>query len=145
MQAERITRSRIFQKALGKAKRLLSQPDRIMATINQALNKSSTIKETPNAFESVRDKFNLLIRMIKAYVKGQYHKLPKATILKGLAVLLYFVWIVDLIPDFIFFIGLVDDVTLIAWFLSSINQELEDFREWEAEQKLRYKKEEPAE
>jgi uncharacterized membrane protein YkvA (DUF1232 family) len=51
-----------------------------------------------------------------------------------LAVLLYIVWIVDLIPDFIFFIALVDDVTSIAWFLSSINQKLEKFREWEVEQ-----------
>jgi len=59
MQADRITRSRIFQKALGKAKRLLSQPARIMATINQALNKSSTTQESPNAIESVWDKFNL--------------------------------------------------------------------------------------
>jgi len=56
-----------------------------------------------------------------------------------LAALLYIVWIVDLIPDFIFFIGLVDDVTLIAWFLSSINQKLEEFREGEVEQKLSYK------
>ncbi|PSR06345.1 MAG: hypothetical protein BRD49_00970 [Bacteroidetes bacterium SW_10_40_5] len=77
MKAERLTRSRVFQKALGKAKRLLSQPARIMATINQALNKSSTTKESPNAFESVWDKFNLLIRMIKAYVKGAYHNSPK--------------------------------------------------------------------
>ncbi|RZK42258.1 MAG: DUF1232 domain-containing protein, partial [Hymenobacter sp.] len=48
-----------------------------------------------------------------------------------LAVLIYFLSPIDLIPDFIPVVGLLDDMALVAWFSTSIKHELDKFHTWE--------------
>jgi len=47
------------------------------------------------------------------------------------AVLIYFLSPIDVIPDFIPVIGLLDDVALVAWFTSTLKEQLDKFAEWE--------------
>ncbi|RZK32967.1 MAG: DUF1232 domain-containing protein, partial [Hymenobacter sp.] len=49
----------------------------------------------------------------------------------GLAVLLYVLNPIDLVPDFIPVLGFLDDLSLVSWFLGKFQVEIERFREWE--------------
>lgn len=73
----------------------------------------------------------LLARLLKAWKRGSYRGLSMRTIVSLAAALLYIVSPIDLMPDFIPGIGLIDDAAVLALLLHSIAQELAAFRVWE--------------
>ncbi|MGV3642370.1 MAG: YkvA family protein, partial [Adhaeribacter sp.] len=58
------------------------------------------------------------------------------TVLIGLATVLYLLLPIDLVPDFIPVLGLMDDLSLITWFIKAFQQELVKFQQWESTQAL---------
>jgi uncharacterized membrane protein YkvA (DUF1232 family) len=48
--------------------------------------------------------------------------------------LIYLFSPVDIIPDYIPFVGIIDDFVLLGFFIRSIRKEVERFREWESKQ-----------
>jgi len=73
----------------------------------------------------------LLARLLKAWKRGSYRGLSMRTIVSLAAALLYIVSPIDLMPDFIPGIGLIDDAAVLALLLYSIAQDLAAFRVWE--------------
>jgi uncharacterized membrane protein YkvA (DUF1232 family) len=73
----------------------------------------------------------LLARLLKACQRGSYRGLSMRTIVSLAAALLYIVSPIDLMPDFIPGIGLIDDAAVLALLLHSIAQDLAAFRVWE--------------
>ncbi len=73
----------------------------------------------------------LLVRLLKAWKGGSYRGLSVRTLASLAATLLYVLSPVDLIPDFIPGIGLIDDAAILALLLHSIAQDLAAFRVWE--------------
>jgi uncharacterized membrane protein YkvA (DUF1232 family) len=73
----------------------------------------------------------LLARLLKAWKRGSYRGLSMRTIVSLAAALLYIVSPIDLMPDFIPGIGLIDDAAVLALLLHSIAQDLAAFRVWE--------------
>lgn len=128
-------RSTVFERALKKGQKLLRNPYKALNVIKQAGQKSEEAGEDAALNKKVpgwKNKIHTLGRMVKAYLAGNYTKIPKRVIVQALATLIYFVWVIDAIPDFILVVGFVDDATVLAWLLSSINTELEAFQKWEA-------------
>ena len=78
-----------------------------------------------------RNDLDTIVRMAKAYFDGSYKKIPTATIIKLIATLLYFLSPIDLIPDFIPFIGFMDDAVLVSWTMNSFQKDIDAFKEWE--------------
>lgn len=72
----------------------------------------------------------LLFAIIKDYTNGQYREIPYWSIAAIVAALLYVVSPVDLIPDFIPGIGLVDDAMVVAACLAMVEQDLLAYKEW---------------
>jgi uncharacterized membrane protein YkvA (DUF1232 family) len=68
---------------------------------------------------------------VRAFISGEYRDISTNTVISGLAVLLYVLSPIDLIPDFIPVIGFLDDLSLISWFLGKFQGEITRFREWE--------------
>lgn len=73
----------------------------------------------------------LLVRLLKAWKNGRYRGLSVRTLASLAIALLYVVSPLDLIPDFIPGIGLIDDAAVLALLLHSIAQDLAAFRIWE--------------
>jgi len=73
----------------------------------------------------------LLARLLKAWKRGSYRGLSMRTIVSLAAALLYIVSPIDLLPDFIPGIGLIDDAAVLALLLHSLAQDLAAFRIWE--------------
>lgn len=75
--------------------------------------------------------FPLLVRLLKAWKDGSYRGLSVRTLASCAVALLYVLSPVDLIPDFIPGVGLIDDAAVLALLLHSIAQDLAAFRIWE--------------
>ena len=82
----------------------------------------------------VKDKLQLLIDVVKAYKDGTYRKIPMKSILMIIATFIYFVNPFDLIPDFLFGFGFLDDATIIGLTFRQISSDLEHFNKWKNEQ-----------
>jgi len=70
-------------------------------------------------------------RLLRAYATGQYRDIPWTSLLSIVASNISFVMPLDLIPDFILALGLIDDAVLLGWILSSLKTDIENFIEWE--------------
>ncbi|MCP9439009.1 MAG: DUF1232 domain-containing protein [Nitrospira sp.] len=73
----------------------------------------------------------LLIRLLRAWKNGSYPGLSARTLISMAGVLLYVLSPVDLVPDFIPGIGVIDDLAVLALLLQSLAQDLAAFRAWE--------------
>jgi uncharacterized membrane protein YkvA (DUF1232 family) len=72
-----------------------------------------------------------LVRLLRAWKKGSYRGLSVRTLASVAAALLYVLSPVDLVPDFIPGIGLIDDMAVLALLLHVLAQDLAAFRAWE--------------
>ncbi|GAB3635358.1 hypothetical protein GCM10027422_09480 [Hymenobacter arcticus] len=126
-----IAASAIFKKFLAAAEGYITQPTRLKKLLMDAFNKAREKKEIGTIAHEVWDTLQSLFRLIKLSVSGEYTGVPRTTVIAAVAVLVYFISPIDLIPDFIPVVGLLDDMALIAWFSTSIKHELDKFHEWE--------------
>jgi len=130
-QGRKISESSIFKSFMNKAEEYLKKPSRLKDLINDAFKKASDKKDIGTIAHDVWESIQTLSRMIKAAATGEYTGIPTSTVVGGIAVLLYFISPIDFVPDFIPVIGLLDDVALLAWFMTSITGEMDKFLEWE--------------
>lgn len=75
-----------------------------------------------------------LTRLVKAFINGEYRAVKKRNFLKVAFGFLYLFSAIDIIPDFIPFIGWVDDVAVIFVIYRSLKGEIEAFKKWEQTQ-----------
>jgi len=73
-----------------------------------------------------------LFAMVKAYWNKDYRAAPFWVIGSIVVALTYVVAPIDLIPDFIPFVGYLDDAAVVALCIMMIEEELNRFREWNA-------------
>jgi len=78
-------------------------------------------------------KVELLIMMLKDYWNGEYTGVSWGIIAAIVAVLLYILSPIDLIPDFIPVIGYTDDVSFLLFAWSSISYEVEKYCQWKSQ------------
>ena len=76
----------------------------------------------------------LLISIIQDYVKGRYREIPYLSIGAIAFALLYVLSPIDLIPDFIPVVGLLDDAAVVALCLMLVEQDLHEYKEWKVKQ-----------
>ncbi|HEY4649966.1 MAG TPA: YkvA family protein [Pontibacter sp.] len=126
-----VAQSSFFKRFLAKAERYLKHPAEVTKLLNQAFKKATAKKSVGSLAAEAWENLQLLSRMIKAAVAGDYKGIPTSTLVGGVAVIIYFITPIDLIPDIIPVIGLLDDASLLAWFMTSIKSELDRFKEWE--------------
>jgi uncharacterized membrane protein YkvA (DUF1232 family) len=129
---DNIAASAIFKKFLASAESYIKQPTRLKKLLLDAFNKAREKKEIGDLAHEAWETLQSLFRLIKLSVAGEYTGVPTTTVVAAVAVLIYFLSPIDLIPDFIPVVGLLDDMALVAWFSTSIKHELDKFHEWEA-------------
>lgn len=117
-----------FRRAKAKAEALLSNKQKLSQLFEKGKQKAS---QQAKNIKEVQNDFSVLMRLIQSYLKKEYTKIPTKTIIYALAALVYFVNPFDLIPDFILFTGLLDDVTVISFVINSIRKDMDQFLEWE--------------
>ncbi|AII51621.1 hypothetical protein N008_06445 [Hymenobacter sp. APR13] len=128
---EHIASSALFKKFLGKAEEYIKKPTRVKQLLNDAYTKASEKNDLGTIAHEAWETLQTLLRLIRASISGEYTGLPTSTVVAAVAVTIYFLSPIDLIPDFIPVLGLLDDVALVAWFSTTIKEEMDRFAEWE--------------
>ena len=129
---KRVLKSIFFRQANTKAVRYARNSTSLLNLIREALQKSGGI--SGEKMQAFREQIGLLSRMLKSYASGQYRDLPWKTLIRMIAVLVYFVSPIDFIPDLLPIVGITDDIALVVWLVSAIRDDIDKFRQWEHNQ-----------
>lgn len=89
------------------------------------LNKSSN-----GPLEKFFDDIKTMCDMVASWAKKEYREIPYRTIGMIILTLVYVFSPVDIIPDAIPGIGLLDDAMMVTFCLKAVQGDIEDFRVW---------------
>ncbi|MFC6997123.1 YkvA family protein [Rufibacter roseus] len=127
-----VSESSFFKRFVKSAEEYIKQPLRVKQLLNDAYKKASERKDFGTIAGEALHSLSILSRLIKAAISKEYTGIPTSTLVMGIAVIIYFLSPIDLVPDWLPVIGLLDDAALLAWFMTSIKEEMDKFQEWEA-------------
>lgn len=105
----------------GKVDKLLEKVEKICKTLGKFPIPffSNVIKDIPK-----------LIWLIRDYVNHRYTEIPYASIIAVVAALIYLVSPIDLIPDAIPVVGMLDDLGVLKVVLDIVDSDLNEYWEW---------------
>ncbi len=119
----------VFSKLAGT---LIKDKGQTLTKIKEGIKKAT---ENKGSLEGVWTELQLLFSLSKDYASGNYTSIPKSAIISVVAALLYFISPIDLIPDFILGLGLVDDVIILRFVYKKVKKELDKYQVWKTTQK----------
>lgn len=116
-----------YKKFESKAKEYMNKPEKTDVLLKDAGKKADQHK---GALAEIWDNLQLLFDLVGAWRRGEYRQIPTRSILTIIASIIYFVSPIDLVPDFLIGLGIVDDAAVIGFVLKQISVDLESFRIW---------------
>lgn len=118
----------IIEPLIKKAEKILGDSPAVTKLADDAFAKLGELSER---FYELQDTVLALVRMVRAWVAREYTQVSPEAIVAAIAALIYFVSPIDIIPDFIPFIGHLDDMLIVGYLVKVLNKELERFLTWE--------------
>lgn len=117
----------------AEASKYIGNKKKTEGLLQQAIEKANDKKGT---LGEAWDKLQLLIDLVKAYTKGEYRNVSKKNILAFTGAILYFISPLDLVPDYIVGLGIIDDAAVIGFTFKKILGELDEFKKWKTSKDL---------
>lgn len=105
--------------------------------VEKVVRESSKIRsklEANSRFEKFIDEGKIMLSLIKDYWKKDYTKIPWYALAAIVFTLLYVLNPMDLSPDYIPFIGYVDDVSVFSFALTLVGKDLTAYKDWKDQQ-----------
>ena len=124
-------KNRFFTKALTRAASLQGKPARLLSLAAGIVPRITNVQKRRQLAGDFKEGLTTFGRMMTAYARGRYRAVPGGVMLKLTAAVIYFVNPLDLVPDALIGIGLLDDAAVLSWVLRSAAKEIEKFRNWE--------------
>lgn len=115
-----------LQNRYKKAENLLKD-DAKMEPFLEKLEKK--IKWIPFVSQEIKS-IPILISMVRSYWKGEYKTVPFKSIIAIVSALIYFLSPLDVVPDWIPFLGQMDDALVIATVWKQVHKDIDKYREW---------------
>ncbi|MBY0144711.1 YkvA family protein [Neobacillus niacini] len=109
------------------AKRFIDNPKKTEGLLKKAILKARNNKGT---LGDAWEKLQLFFDLVQAYSKGEYRNVAPATILTIIGAILYFVSPLDVVPDFLVGLGILDDAAVITFTLKKLSAEIDEFKKW---------------
>jgi len=116
-----------YKKFESKAREYIKKPEKTDILLKDAGKKADDHK---GSLAEIWDNLQLLFDLVGAWRRGEYRKIPTRSIVTIIATIIYFVSPIDLVPDFLLGLGIVDDAAVIGFVLKQITVDLERFRIW---------------
>lgn len=111
---------------MSRSRRLLKDNDGLLDLAANAESMSQRFKSGP------LKELKALLRLIRAYVKGDYRDVSWESMVLIVAAVVYVVSPIDAIPDPLPVVGLTDDAAVLAFVLNLVRGEVDEFMKWEA-------------
>lgn len=112
-----------------RAEQLLENPGRVGVVLKQVRDKLPSLGG--GRLGQLAQDLKVVLDLVAAWFSGEYRQVSNKTIVILLAALLYFVTPLDLIPDFLFGWGLLDDAVVLTYVVTLLQGELQNFRQWQ--------------
>lgn len=125
--------NKIIDAIFTKAKKTAQSNDRVRTLLEQVKGKLSSVTTSMEGKQSFASDIQLIIKMLKTHVSGEYNSFSVRSIALLVFALVYFITPIDLIPDFIPALGFTDDISIVLFVLKSIKDDIEDFKFWDSE------------
>lgn len=122
-------RSEAFARALAEAKSHLNDSESLRRLFQQAATEVASIPSDP--FKENWPYLQAMLRLVRAYQRGEYRQADPDAIIWITAALQYLVDPFDLIPDEVPFLGFVDDATVVEFAIAQSKPALDMFMIWE--------------
>jgi uncharacterized membrane protein YkvA (DUF1232 family) len=126
---ETALRSKAFARAFRDAKARAKDPESLQALLDTAAKKAAAISKKP--FKQNWAYLQTMLRLIRAYQRGEYRQVSDDALVWIVAALNYLVDPFDLIPDNTPFLGLVDDAHVVELVTNKTRRTLDAFMTWE--------------
>jgi uncharacterized membrane protein YkvA (DUF1232 family) len=111
----------------GRAQKYIDNPKETESLLKKAFGKAESNK---GSLGEAWHKLQLLFEMVRSWSKGEYKNVSRGTILAVIGAIIYFVSPIDLVPDFIVGLGILDDAAIIAFTWKKLTKEIEEFSVW---------------
>ena len=118
-----------FAQAVWDAKAYVSEPNRLRTLFEDASKQALTLPKS--AFKDTWPYFQTMLRLIRAYYRGEYRAINETTLVIVIAAVIYVISPLDAIPDAIPALGFLDDATVVALALQRTRSDLDEFMMWE--------------
>lgn len=112
----------------AQAAQVAQDQEALQHLLREAAEKAQRYRQQLNR---VWDQLELLLNLVRAYVRGEYRRVPWKALVLMVGALLYFLNPMDIVPDFLAGIGFIDDATVIAMVVQAVREELEKFRQFQ--------------
>lgn len=122
------------KKIWNKAKEVAKDRNRMSSVVSNAKEKIQRVANNSEELQEFRSKLEVLLRMAKSHISGEFKAFSWRTILLIIFGLLYFIAPLDVIPDFLPALGYSDDVSIIYFIFQKLSADIERYNEWELSQ-----------
>lgn len=120
-----------LEKGYGNAQNILISQDKFDVFMMRLEDKLRTIPVAGGVLGDV----SVLVSLVKSYVNKEYADIPLGSIIAAISALAYLLSPIDLIPDFIPGLGLLDDAAVIAACWQLIKSDVDEYLQWRALQR----------
>jgi len=122
-------RSEAFARALSEAKLRVVGSGGLRSLFEKAAKEAASVAR--HRFKANWPYLQTMLRLVRAYERGEYKQVSNEDITWIVAALNYLVDPFDLIPDMTPLLGFVDDATVVGFFADKTRQTLDEFMIWE--------------
>ncbi len=127
----KIKENKFFNQAKTRASNVLGNRQKLEEVLNASKTRLGELNLVDSKLSKLGKNLRVFLRMIQAYVKGQYKEAPWKSMVAIVAGVIYFLMPIDLVPDFIPFTGFIDDFTVIMLISSAFQNDIEQFEIWD--------------
>lgn len=118
-----------LEKGYKKAETLLKDDAKVEGLLGKL---DRRVKWVPFVRDEIKS-LPILISMLRSYWKKEYTKIPYKSMVAIVSALLYFLSPLDVVPDWLPFLGQLDDAVVISVCWKLVNKDIEAYRKWKAE------------
>ena len=120
----------VIEKTKTKAEEFARDPIKAKKLLEDAVKKMKGYESNRGPLAEVWGYLTAFFRLLRAYIRKDYHDIAWGPIVLVIVAILYFVSPLDLIPD-ILPGGLIDDAAVIAFVVAQTKIDLDNFLAWE--------------
>ncbi len=120
-----------YKKYESRANEYLNDEEKASELLKSARQKAGKRK---GSLQKIWDTVQLIFNLFDDWIKGRYKVIPTKSIIMIIVAVFYFVFPVDLLPDFIIGLGFIDDVAVLGFVISQISSDLNDYKDWKENQ-----------